>query len=211
VDFAYSIPMNIENESHGGRWWLYLILLCVAFGGTAEASDPDKPLLLHNGINSVNLDGAGLMATVMIARRDNFNAHSFEVSTFFAALKTEADSEPEMKIIPIQIEPGKEELHLTTGGGADCVLHDYRLLPAPARRTTILITADRKFGGNFADRQPVTFRYYTLTRNADGQVGNAALYFKFEKESVSKKAYCDVNEAFEAELHIPADKNQQRP
>jgi len=181
---------------------LTIVLVSMA---NAKCGEIANPLPLHNGTNVVNLDGAGLTATVVIARRDNFNAHSFEVTTFFASLKTEDEGEKELKIIPIELTREKEVLHLITGGGADCVLQDFRVIPQPAERTAILITGEREFGRHFADSQHVTFRYYRLTRNTEGAVGRPALYFDFEKKAVSQKKYCDVNEAFEAELHLPAN------
>ena len=206
--------MNVSHSiafRRRGIQFFGMLLLTLPCCARCEADEPGKLILLHNGINSVNFDGGELVGKVVIARRDNYNAHSFEISTFFAVLKTEADSEPELKIIPIVDRDGKELFQLKTGGGADCVLFDYRLLAEPGRRDAILITADRKFGDNFADHQPVTFRYYRLTRNTKGLVGKAALYFQFEKAMVSKQRYCDVNEAFAAELHIPEDKGQRPP
>lgn len=180
---------------------LATVLLSMA---KAKCGEISNPLPLHNGTNFVNLDGAGLMATVVIARRDNFNAHSFEVTTFFASLKTYDEGQNELKIIPIELTRAKEVLHLITGGGADCVLEDFRVIPKPSERTAILITGEREFGRHFADSQHVTFRYYRLTRNT--AVGRPVLYFDFEKKAVSKKKYCDVNEAFEAELHLPVNR-----
>ena len=187
---------------------LFLTFIC---GSHAEPADGLRLISLHNGINSVDLDGAGLNATVVLARRDNFNAHSFEVSTVYAMIKSADYDQVELKIVPIRRSSGKDRLHLITGGGADCVLEDFRLLADPAHHSAVLITAQRKFGDSFFDSQPVTFTYYKLIRNADGEVGSPALYFGFDKKRTSQKKYCDVDEAFESELKIAADKGQTKP
>ncbi len=185
-----------------------LLFGCLLTALIAEAH-PDvderlKLIPLHNGMNVVNLDGSGLMATVAIARRDNFNAHSFEVTTIYATLKSSESEESEMKVIPVKREDGEELLNVKTGGGADCVLFDYRLLADPDHHSAVLITATRKFGASFADEQLVTFERYRLTRNQEGIPGNAVLYFKFEKRWESKKTFCDVNDAFQEELALPS-------
>ena len=185
---------------------LFLALACLVSVANAHPDvDADWKLIpLHHGMNSVNLDGAGLMATIVIARRDNFNAHSFLVTTIYSSLKTGEGEEPELRIIPVMREGNgaNEELYLRTDGGADCVLHDFRLLADAAHQSTVLIIAARAFGETLADEQPVTFERFRLTRNSEGEVGAPALYFKFEKRWKSAKAYCDVGEAFQSELGI---------
>ena len=207
------------QESGPIRRILFMITLQNVFGRTATLAlatgaafffgmendllaDGDATLALHNGVNVVNLDGAGLMATVVVAHRDNFNAHSFDVTTFYSSLKTEDGGQSELRIIPIEVTETKEVLHLITAGGADCVLQDFRVIPKPAERTAVLITGERAFGRHFADSQRVTFRYYKLRKNSE--VGRPALYFEFDKKTVTRKNYCDVNEAFDAELHLGA-------
>jgi hypothetical protein len=41
-----------------------------------------------------------------------------------------------------------------------------------------------------------------LKRNAEGDVGAPPLFFEFQRKWVSKKKYCDVGEAFRAELGV---------
>ncbi len=185
---------------------LLLIFLIAVPGADGQPAVDDhlKLITLHKGTNAVNLDATSLMATVIIARRDNFNAHSFEVTTIYATLKASGDEEPELKIIPIRREGQEDVLHLTTSGGADCVLQDFRLFADPGKHSAVLITATRKFGASFADEQLVTFEYFRLTRNAEGLPGSPALYFNFEKRWDSKKPFCDVNDAFRDELNIPS-------
>lgn len=145
-----------------------------------------------------------------MAQRDNFNAHSYEVTTVYATLKTGGAGVSEWKIIPAMPKTGKELLSLGTSGGADCVLHDFRLLTDARHHSAVLVIADRKFGKNFADKQPVTFELYRLTRNDEELPGAPALYFKFETQWKSGKSYCDVGEAFQAELGIASGRASGR-
>ena len=179
----------------------FLFAVCLA-EGHPDLDENLKVIPLQNGVNAVDLDGAGTPAVIVLARRDNFNAHSFEVTTIYATLKTSGEDVSEWKIIPAMPKTGKEQLQLVTSGGADCVLHDFRLLTDNVHHSAVLIVADRKFGKNFADKQPVTFDLYRLTRNQQELPGAPALYFKFEKQWKSGKSYADVNDAFQAELGI---------
>jgi hypothetical protein len=119
--------------------------------------------------------------------------------------------EPELKIIPIKQEGRDDLLRFRTGGGADCVLEDYRLFADPANHSSVLIIATREFGEHFADEQMVAFEYFKLARNLEGLPGAPALYFKSEKQWNSKKKYCDVNDAFKGELNIGAGRQSQQP
>jgi hypothetical protein len=175
-----------------------------------ELGEDLQLITLQNGVNTVDLDGAGTPAVIVMAQRDNFNAHSYEVTTVYATLKTAGADVSEWKIIPAMPKTGNELLHLVTSGGADCVLHDFRLLTDARHRSAVLVIADRKFGKNFADKQPVTFELYRLTRNDEELPGAPALYFKFETLWKSGKSYADVGEAFQGELGIASGRRSGR-
>jgi hypothetical protein len=100
----------------------------------------------------------------------------------------------------------QDDLTLQTSGGADCVLHDFRLLRDAAHHTAVLIAADRKLGETYADSQPVTFIFYKLAKNTGEEIGRGVVYFKYDHETTSKQPYCDVGKAFQIELGIGADK-----
>lgn len=169
----------------------------------AEALEGLELIPLRAGFNKVDLDGAGTAATVVVARRENFNAHSFDVVSFYTELMTAADDAARLHVITIyDEEQSRHALELTTSEGADCILADHRLFRDRAHRMAVLITAERKFGETFVDEQPVTFRRYVLKRNTESLVGAPPVYFEFERKWVSKKSYCDVEEAFEKELGV---------
>jgi hypothetical protein len=96
----------------------------------------------------------------------------------------------------------KERDEVIANGGADCLLRDFRLVQDNGKASTRLIVAEREFGDSFVSPGTVHFTYYDLTENKDGLVGWPALYFKAVKTADSKQPYCDVNDAFDKELHL---------
>ena len=64
-----------------------------------------------------------------------------------------------------------ERQFATVSGGADCTLHDLRLLPGKSGEPMTLVVADRALGESYADPNSVTFTWYALRTNADGDVG----------------------------------------
>ncbi|MFZ5637739.1 MAG: carbapenem self-resistance protein CarG family protein [Pseudomonadota bacterium] len=164
-------------------------LLAPAFAGAAQ------PLPLLNGLNRVDLDGNGRADLVVIARRENGNAHGFDVVTFHIE-----DGE----LLQVPLFDGNDEAQFATvGGGADCLLHDLRLLPGAAGEPVALIRADRTFGESYADAAEVTFTWYALRRNSDGEIGRPAWWFERVRRTKADKPHCDVGEAFDALFATP--------
>ena len=178
----------------------------------APALDPDlRMVMLHNGLNPIDVDSDGHADIVVVANRENYNAHGFEATSIYiwaAATKHEPER---LQIVEVQPAPRKEHdgpdevLVLKSGGGADGLLTDFRLFVDAVHHTAVIIIANREFGASFYDSQPVEFEYFKLTRNEEGEVGLPVLYFKSYKKSVSKGAHRDVNEAFKSELGITSD------
>jgi len=159
-----------------------------------------QPLALRNGLNRVDLDGDGRADLVVIARRENGNAHGFDVATFYI------DGE-HLQQIPL-FDGNDEAQFATIGGGADCLLHDLRLLPGAAGEAVRLIRADRALGESYADAAEITFRWYTLRRNVadqDGvlEIGRPTYWFELVRTTRAARAYCDVRDAFEALIAAP--------
>jgi hypothetical protein len=190
-----------------------LVLLLIL---AARAEDADSKLVvipLKNGVNSVELSGDSKKDMVMVAHRENFNAHWYEATTIYILVPEKSYGPAAWNVVPV--EPMEEEesedklegerLHFMTHGGADCLLKDFRLLRDPAKKRIVVITAEREFGETFIDRQPVVFRYYELSQNTDGMPGSAEFYLKGYRKTVSKAPYCDVGEAFRKELGIARD------
>ncbi|HJZ73850.1 MAG TPA: hypothetical protein VKE51_19060 [Vicinamibacterales bacterium] len=173
-------------------------------GGPAQAAPAFSdwvPVPLANGPNQVDIDGDGRQDLVFVAWRDNANAHGYELVTFYR--RGPAD-DPTWELVPFfDTKPaGEDSLHSIHG--ADCQLRGI----AVVRRTTsatepiTVIVGDRDFGRSFADAAGVRFVVYAIARNVENTAGWPPVYFKAERTITSKSSYCDVNDAFAAELGI---------
>jgi len=170
----------------------------------------DQVIPLSYGINSVRLTH-DLGGTVVLAWRENYNAHSFDVLSIYAqGVRDKLVQDARLQIVPLfsRSNGNNEQLFFRSDGGADCRLSDFRLVRMGSGDVAF-ITADREFGQTYADRQEVTFAYYRLTRNSSdsnfADVGRPKYYFKLDHTQKAKKTYCDVNEAFKAELGLGED------
>lgn len=123
-----------------GNGWRVIIGLGIALTGASRwsaATETEGYVVapLGNGINRINLDGKEAMA--IIGARENFNAHGFDVVTFYVR------DENEWHLVPIfgsrDDKDGGERDSLTVSGGADCVLHDFRLLVTKRGRPEMIV------------------------------------------------------------------------
>ncbi len=184
---------------------IVLGMALLGLSGAAAAQAGYTLMPVHNGVNTLKLRGYDAIA--MRAWRENFNAHSFDVVTFFVRDGAAGRAQP-WSLVPVfrRSERGanseQEQLHVTTSGGADCVLHDFRLLLAQGGKPATLILANREAGASDADDAHVRFDYYVLTENTDGTPGYPKLSFRWQKSQPARAQYCDVNRAFDQELHL---------
>lgn len=170
----------------------------------ADAKHVDA-VALKNGLNYVDFTGDGVKDLIVVAHRSNFNAHAYDVVAFYtqAALDSDNNSLPvDWHIVPLKYG-GQEHLNIQVSGGADCVLHDFRLIA----KTGTVVIADRDFGQDFADPQAVTFTFLKLAKNVDGVPGWPVFGFEVQSTSRSQASYCDVGDAFTKELGISATAN----
>lgn len=172
----------------------------------AAPLDSYSVVTLHNGINKVDFTNDGKDDLVVIAHRENFNAHDFDVVSFYAD-EPGPDKSKTLGMVSF-FTNDKEGFTVTTSGGADCVLKDFRLLKPKSGNKTLLIFASRKFTESFAENNVVVFDYYELQSNADQVPGAPYLSFKHVKAHESTAKFCDVNEAFKKELGL-ADYRQR--
>jgi hypothetical protein len=167
---------------------------------TAAQLDSYNIVRLHYGINRVDFNNDGREDLVLVARRGNFNAHSFDVVTFYS--NDPQNEEGHLGIVPMFDKEEKEELTLEVSGGADCVLHDFRLLKPKRGNQAMLIIAARKWSESFYEENTVTFSYFKLERNTLGTPGRPILYFSLSEVRQARAKHCDVNEAFRSELGL---------
>ncbi len=99
---------------------LGLFAVCLpALALSAELPPDAEWVPLHNGINKVDFGDRAVAGMVMLAHRENFNAHSFEMATFY--LRTAAvESDPKAwQVIPFEVktEEGIDKNYLRVWGG----------------------------------------------------------------------------------------------
>jgi hypothetical protein len=162
---------------------------------------------LHDGSNFIDLLGTGESAFVSVADRENFNAHGHHIAVFEVRARIypgDAGSAMQWQVVPFFGGPGDfasgNEVFGTTEG-ADCTLRDLRIIREPRRPVTVVI-AQREFGRSYADSAPISFHYFDLRVNSQGQIGYPSYYFVETHVVQSKRAYCDVDDAFDRELGL---------
>jgi hypothetical protein len=180
------------------------IIICIAAlvlstcNGEIWASDAIT-IPLHYGSNQISFSEGGEAGIAMLGRRENFNAHGFDVLTLYIKPRKTESNAIDWQLVSL-FDGEKEALTLTVGGGADCTLHDFRLVRDGTRGDVKLIVAERDAGSSYADYAPVHFKQYSLRRNNSAEVGRPLYYFDLVHNTKSKKVYCDVGEAFLSEL-----------
>jgi hypothetical protein len=189
-----------------------LALLVIASGlaaATAVAMDVSgyAVVKLHRGLNNLDLGFAGRKFSVAIAHRENFNAHSFDVVTVYLS---SGDPSQGLDIVGFW-DKTKEGLTLTVSGGADCLLHDFRLLESTRGMPPMLVVAERPLVMSYADNEPVSFRFYALKQNTEGLPGEPAYWFDLVETRTSRRAYCDVGFALSRELGLGDYRTSPRP
>ena len=181
---------------------IILAALCLAGAASADQRNSQKLIKIENGENRVDIVGDGTPGLVISGHRENFNAHSFDVVSFY--VQANAGGKQQWLVVPIMDSKGKkldEKFELFVGGGADCLLNDFRLLARNGAEPATLIVAER-IKGDFVEREPITFSYYTLVHNTDGDPGSVPYVFDLARVTTSKSNYCDVDEAMQTELGI---------
>ncbi len=191
-----------------------------AWAQTSPARAFDKMQLVEigNGPNTVDIEGNGQDGLVFQAHRENYNAHSFEHTTFYRREKSDPPanvSTPSAKstwdLVPFFSpgDGGKEMDAFDTVQGADCRLRDLVVLrPHSAKHSPlIVIVAERDFGETYVDEKQVTFSVYKIKRNDDSSPGEPAVYFQRVDQFRSKKSYCDADDAIRSELKVKLPKS----
>src|SRR5262249_34217966 len=167
----------------------------------AQAFSGWSSIRLANGPNELDIDGDGRPDLVFVAWRDNGNAHGYGLVTFY---RRGPSQDTTWELVPFfDTKPaGEDSFH--TVEGADCQLRGIavaRRSPS-AREPITVIVRRRDFGPSLEDSAAVGFVVYSVAKNPDSTPGWPPVYFKAERTITSKSKYCDVNEAFAAELGI---------
>jgi hypothetical protein len=184
---------------HLGSLFLATTLATTSLPAPATDAPPTGVLLIQNGPNRLTLAGKELLA--VRGWRENFNAHGFDTVNFYLHAP-----DGTWHLVPVMVPAAKglpaEQAGVGASGGADCQLRDFRLIDARGGKPAQLILADREFGESFADAATLHFDYYELAENTEGVVGDPLYWFRHVKHVDAPKPYCDVNDAFDKELHL---------
>lgn len=206
-------PQTHERPAHEAR--RLRVPFAAAFGlwlctQAAAGSVPHLPPVqaLQGGMNRVVLETGAAAGMAVLAHRENFNAHGFDVLTIYQPLPAARGEPATWQIVPAFDERG-EHLTFSASGGADCLLRDFRVLQPVGRSGAMLVVAERALGESYASPAPVTFRFYRLRRNDAGEVGRPRVYFEFDHAQASARPYCDVGEAFQQELGLKDYRQRQ--
>ena len=134
--------MNLKN---------IFLFTCLISNSIFSAPRVSNVIPHNNGLINVDYNGQGQKGIIISGHRENYNAHSFEVVSFYITLTS-----GELNIIPFDLNEN-EIFSLSVSGGADCLLHDFRLLRGNSKTPATLIKADREFGGTYVNSALVTF------------------------------------------------------
>ncbi len=169
-------------------------------------SDSSAVIRVHAGQNAVDLLGTGRPGAIDVADRENYNAHGHHLALFQVRAPRYADdprSAAEWQVVPFfasDTAAAEEMFH--TVEGADCILRDLRILRDGPRQPVTVVIAERALGRSYADSASVQFQFYELRTNTAGVVGHPSYYFERTRVIEAKQAYCDVDDAFDRELHL---------
>jgi len=159
---------------------------------------------LRNGANAVDLLGNGSRGSVIVGRRENYNAHGYSLATFYTLARVREGTPTLWHLIPLfAMTPVTDGV--STAEGADCILQDMRLVRLRRGGPVTLIVARRDVGETYASLAPVRFSVYELRRNDDGEAGWPLYRFELQGTIRARRPYCDVNEAFARELGLGRD------
>ncbi|MBG6081875.1 hypothetical protein [Rubrivivax gelatinosus] len=174
--------------------------IVLAAACTVATAAPGAVLPLHYGANTIAWPGAPGPAIAFLARRDNFNAHGFDVLTFYVEDTKGGEGDAAWHVMPFY-DGLKEALELHASGGADCLLHDFRVIAEGASGLRVVV-AERAPGPDFVTPGQVSFRFYALRHNTEQYAGWPPHYFERVETRRSQRRYCDVGEALQAELGL---------
>lgn len=183
-----------------GRGWMQFLLVMAATAATTFASAEERRETLRLSYGTHEVRGAvielGLRTTLL--RRENFNAHGFDVLFVHSAGPSEAPAV--QQLVPFFKQDG-ESVSLRTHEGADCVLRDFRLTVTPESEPVIVV-AERELHESYFEERLVRFREFALRHNPEGIPGRPWLYFEESHSWHSEHSYCDVGEALKRELGL---------
>src|ERR1700749_579836 len=115
VAMAMLMDSSMTFRLHLG---IILAALCLAGAASADQRNSQKLIKIENGENRVDIVGDGTPGLVISGHRENFNAHSFDVVSFY--VQADPGGKKQWLVVPIMDSKGKkldEKFELFVGGG----------------------------------------------------------------------------------------------
>ena len=177
---------------------VFLLLLMFPTGLCAK---PLGAQHIDYGLNNVDLGVHNSKSIAVYAKRNNNNAHSFSVLTLYLTIPDTENNA--LNIISIFDKEAKESFFVKVGGGADCVLDDFRLTyPEGKTKRAELIIGHRNLSNSYFEAGEVYFDFYRLVENQSNEIGRPKIYFQYIHSNKAGKIYFDVEDAFQEELGL---------
>src|SRR5262245_11255708 len=112
--------------------------LLIVQGAWANSALLKTSVKISNGLTRIDFTGDGREDLVLLSNQSNFNAHGVQIVTFYTY------DQDVLLAIPVELAAvGNRTREILVSGGADCILHDFRLFAGQEPNTATLILADR--------------------------------------------------------------------
>ena len=89
------------------RWLLLITLVILITAASAISAVPDQTkafkgcevIGLRNGVNEIEINGDGLKDLIVIRWRENYNAHGFDIVTFYLQFKSDVRPKDKWRLV----------------------------------------------------------------------------------------------------------------
>jgi len=185
------------------------VLALMVIAAPSRAAEPMFPkaevVELKNGVNSIDLDGDGVLDMVIRARQHALGAGR-HLDTYIFLVKVDTGERWEWNLIGLDKPSfGGYSYDFDAYGDDECMSRDLRLLSNgdDRRNRFTLISAIRELGRHQYDDDRVRFYLYELVDTNTMKLLDFPQYEFFLKQVITtERKYCDVGRAFLEELGI---------
>jgi hypothetical protein len=185
-----------------------LALLPIATRAAPTPRGVLTPIPLHSGVNRLpNFASDGREGRIVLAWRDNANAHGYDV--FLVLLPTKAGAN-DWNIVGFEDgEDFADTLRDQPHTGED-VVRAVRFVRTwqSGKEVPLVVTATRTIVTSIPRPAQTPIAVYSLQKS-DGVPGTTADYFRVIRKWRAKRLYCNAELALKDELRVPVRQNYQ--
>jgi hypothetical protein len=189
---------------------MILAPLALSLAATAPAQDFSgvAPIPLHAGLNTIpNFAGDGRAAQIVLAWRDNGNAHGYDTFTIMVEGRKGGRNWN-----AVGIEHGDRFTDSVRDEPFDgeYMVGSVRFLHAQigGRRTTLMVMANRQVVNSYVEPALTRIEIFAL-RKSGGIPGTTPDYFARIGQRQTSMRYCNAEMALQTELRIPVRKSYE--